>query len=44
MSHPSRVRGLKCILVLLVVVNPCMSHPSRVRGLKCYVAHDILTC
>ena len=36
MSHPSRVRGLK-LLVLNLTMRGFMSHPSRVRGLKLYI-------
>ena len=31
-SHPSRVRGLKRIQMMVIRLNS--SHPSRVRGLK----------
>ena len=34
MSHPSRVRGLKCCMGPLRDDCIKMSHPSRVRGLK----------
>ena len=33
LSHPSRVRGLKCLLRLFLKYYQ-QSHPSRVRGLK----------
>ena len=33
MSHPTRVRGLKPVVVALVAA-PLWSHPTRVRGLK----------
>ena len=33
-SHPSRVRGLKLIVVPNNIEEQIKSHPSRVRGLK----------
>ena len=33
LSHPSRVRGLKLLIILLALFE-LLSHPSRVRGLK----------
>ena len=34
MSHPSRVRGLKCTVARTLSLSARSSHPSRVRGLK----------
>ena len=36
-SHPSWVRGLKCIFGRSALI-PCRSHPSWVRGLKSFIA------
>ena len=33
MSHPTRVRGLKC-QIIWCNLTPHTSHPTRVRGLK----------
>ena len=37
-SHPSRVRGLKFTVAVLMPTTSA-SHPSRVRGLKLMIRH-----